>query len=128
MAAINSTLRVVSALYDFTVDGGAIGVIRLGVYFPPNAQLINFSYSRIIPFTSAGATNIAFGVSTISLVTFISTTKAGYTNNAANQPGLFTFGKVPNTGGELTMQIFGATPLTAGKYIVSIVFIEQYVQ
>ena len=50
-------------LYDFSVDGGAIGDFDL-FYIPDNSTIINAWYEIITPFTSAGLATVALGIAT----------------------------------------------------------------
>ena len=58
----STTARLVSVLYDFSVDAGAQGTIALDDTFPDNSTIIRAYYEVLIAPTSGGAATISFGI------------------------------------------------------------------
>jgi hypothetical protein len=52
--APNDAAGTLKAVYDFAVDGGAIGTIGLGVFFPDNAVVNQSAFDILTTHTSAG--------------------------------------------------------------------------
>lgn len=55
-----------SAVYDFSVSGGAIGTISLGVSLPANAIVLEVISDEITPLVSAGSASFVAGATSIS--------------------------------------------------------------
>lgn len=112
--------RMVSVLYDFSVDAGAQGTIALDVTFPDNSTIIRAYYEVLIALTSGGFATVAFGIEIDDVAGLLVATAF---DNAAFSVGYHAFlpdGIVANfttksiATRDLIMVIAGAD-LTAGK-------------
>jgi hypothetical protein len=109
-----------SVVYDFAVDGGAIGAISIALdtVIPTGATITNAFYEVITAPTSGGSATIAIGVSTddpagLKAATAIASYTLGYgdllpDNTAAN----FT---TKTTGDRNIVITIATAALTAGK-------------
>lgn len=125
MGAINADIKNYAAIWDFSVDGGAIGTINLGMILPKGFCVANATALIINQPTSAGLANISFGIAGIGTSALFVT--APFTDWASDnvfhtvQPtDAFNFQPpVLANGGMLTFSIFGAA-LTGGKIAISV--------
>jgi hypothetical protein len=103
MKAIFSSFTVLSALYDFSIDGGAIGSIDLGIVIPQNSIITRCLFRTWDTAVSGGggAATIAFQKRTGAVVS------AGFFG-VAQPAGNFV------AGGVLSGVDFNATPTLAG--------------
>jgi len=115
-----SRIRMVSVLYDFSVDGGSQSTIALDDSFPNNSTIIRAYYEVLTALTSGGVATIAFGIETDDATGLLAVTAF---DNAAFSVGYHAFlpdGTVANFTTksiairDLIMVIAGAD-LTAGK-------------
>lgn len=127
MGQLNSRLRVFTGIYDFAIDGGAIGTINLKVPLQANSIIQGYSTKVLTAMTSGGAATVAFGVTSVATNSIIAATAYNAVNYAINVVGagtpLPTAAAVPSTGGSLTMTIAVAA-LTAGKVVINLVVLE----
>ena len=107
--------------YDFSLDGGAVGIIVLSVNsgLPANAIIKDFILNPIIAVTSGGATTLAWGMTAGGSATcFLAATgKASFTADAIVQ-GIPTEGTVSSyvklsASGSIQLTV-GVSPITAG--------------
>jgi parallel beta-helix repeat protein len=114
-----NTTRIVSTIYDFDVDGGAVSTINLGVTLPDNASIIRAWYETLTDPTSGGAATIA--ITTAEAANEIVTATAF--DNAVFDPGYHD--AIPDgTAANFTTKttaartidfVIGGAALTAGK-------------
>lgn len=120
---INSTIRSFSALYDFNVNGGAIGTINLGIFFKPNTKFQSWNFYIISNLASDSNSLFSFGLTGISAtVMFEPNTYDGY--EMGESVYAYNVVSVPSTGSQLTMSISGAD-LTAGKILFNAIVFEM---
>ena|SRR3990167_1169960 len=123
MAKLQTTKRLISAIYDFAVDGGAISSINMGVFIPNNAIVTAFyGKTNTAPVGTSGT--IAFGHSGDTDAFMVVTGVAGF-------PVSQTFVGVDFSANPLEMTAYrqlqitiATTALTAGVIIVSIEYTE----
>lgn len=130
MGRINADLKVYSGIYDFAVDGGAIGTIDLQAPLYPgfcvmmvNALIVTQPSGGLLSVISFGIQGIGTGfLFTPQNITVWASSGAYHTNDPADN---FNFiPPVLSNGGNLTMSIFGA-PLTDGKIIINCVGVQN---
>ena len=101
------TAKVVSALYDFSVDGGAIGAISLGVAIPDNAIILEVIQDVLVEVVSAsGAATLEVGA--VVLSGDVVADAIGVSSVGASLP------KKISTPGNLELQV-ATGAITAGK-------------
>lgn len=130
MAKITSSFKSQSFLYDFTVDGGAISTIGMGIFIPSGALIQTFGVKNFTPITSGGA-----GVIDVGVVGF----PIAVINNAGLPNGDFRDYNVPerflqniicnqnNVQIPAALEVIvtiSAFALTAGAFICTINYIE----
>ena len=115
-----SRIRMVSVLYDFSVDAGAQGTIALDDTFPDNSTIIRAYYEVLTALTSGGLATVAFGVEIDDDAGLLAATAF---DNAAFSVGYHAFlpdGTVANfTTKSIAIRdlimVIAAADLTAGK-------------
>ncbi len=55
---IKSSLKTIAFLYDFAVDGGAVGTIPMGIFIPFEAQIFGWASVPVTNLVSNTTTNI----------------------------------------------------------------------
>lgn len=82
MAAVPSSLKAASFVYDFATDGGAATTISMGAFIPNNA-VVWYGFANVLTtLTSGGAATIAVGwsgatgalIAATAVATWVSTT------------------------------------------------------
>ena len=117
MKKVASAIKIQSFLYDFSVDGGAIGSLNTKIVVPNNCIITQISSQIIITIVSAGST-IAIGwASNLLLNSFangdpVGTVNTAQPNNATLQTRQFLF-------------TIGINPITAGKVLTLISYFES---
>jgi hypothetical protein len=116
MAAVVTSRKSVSFLYDFAVNGGAVGSINMGVFIPANAVIYGGYILCQTALTSGGSATISVGYS--SAATILASNIAYTTFNSG---GVVSIGvdlsanpKFLDTARQLTITI-GTAALTAGS-------------
>lgn len=123
MSKINATFKSLSFLYDFAVDGGAVGAIGLGIFLPVGYIPISMTIVPVTNFTSGGLAVISLGtvgnptlafsadaytavnIGTYTLLTSIVPVPAMSINNPSEEM-ILTIGVAALTGGALKGTIF----------------------
>jgi hypothetical protein len=138
MAKLNGTIKSLNFVYDFTVDGGAVSAIPTGIILPVNFLIYGAIIAPIVDLTSGGLAVVNIGNAANStqvwdnahgtVGTFVDYNKATYGFNSLTG-GIFTGAaeSLINPLGysyEVTVNI-GVAPLTAGKFICSILYLES---
>jgi len=110
-----------SSLYDFSVDGGAIGGMSLtGDNIPDNATITRAWYEVITAFTSGGAATVAFGVSVHDTTGLKAATAYNDASYAVGYGDMIPDGTATNfttktTGRRDIWMIIAGAALTGGK-------------
>ena len=110
--------RMVRAVYNFAVDGGAVSTItpKLNATLPANAIIYGATINSTTAVTSAGAATVAVGTSAGSSTTSVlaATAKTSFTTNALlNGVPVFATPVKLTAAGQVTFTI-AAAALTAG--------------
>ena len=115
MGQLQTTLVSQAGLYDFAINGGAIGTINMGVYIPKFAIVTSFKVAVLTTFVGAGAV-IAFGLTPgTSQLLMVNSGVEQFTANAAiNGVDLSANPFLATDFLQVTMTISTAA-LTAGK-------------
>lgn len=110
----------VTALFDFSVSGGAVSSIGLGVTLPANAIITGLMTDSLTAFTSGGAATVAIEAGSTVL-------KAATAYNDASYAGVdvqsVTAVKL-SAASELELVIAGAA-LTAGKMRIFVDYVQS---
>lgn len=118
--ASSGPMAMATALYDFSVNGGAVGAITLGVKIPANAIITRLFTDALTSMTSGGSATVAISAGATSL-------KAATAFNDATLVGAdaqtLTAVKISSES-ELTMTIAVAV-LTAGKVRIFAEYIQS---
>lgn len=114
----NCVLRVAKAIYNFTIDGGAVSTITPNgtVNIPANAVIVAATINSTTAVTSAGAATVSVGTSAGSSATSIlgATAKASLSANAVlNGVPVFATPVKMTAAGNVTFTV-GTAALTAG--------------
>lgn len=120
------TLKIARAIYDFSVDGGAVSTItpKKTVSLPDNAVIIGGTVNSTVAVTSAGAATVAVGTSAGSSATSIlaATAKASLSLDALlNVVPVFATPVKLTAKGDVTFTI-GTAALTAGVIEVTLLY------
>ena len=115
-----NTERLVSSLYDFSVDAGAQGTIALDETFPDNSTITRAYYEVLTALTSGGLATVAFGIEVDDTAGLLAATAF---DNAAFNVGyhdLLPNGNAANFTTKSTairdlIMVIAAANLTAGK-------------
>ena len=128
MFTVKNSLKSYTFIYDFTIDGGAIGSFNSPLKLPEGCGILEASiYTIIAPLSATGIANLSFGYTTSpvnfynkeNLIEFV----AGEMFNRI-QKGVIKFNTVPtNQGDSLCFSITGED-LTAGKLMFSVLYLE----
>jgi hypothetical protein len=118
--------RIARATYDFSVDGGVVGDIALGVTLPDNSVIVRSWYTVLTTFTSANdSATVAISIPTDDVAGIVAATAISAGGNVwdaghheAIQVGTAaTFSEQTTAARELTLTV-GVQDLTAGKLIL----------
>jgi len=133
MAAIRSSFKSKSFVYDFAVDTGAIAALPMGVFLPAGAQIYDFLVLPITPLASGGAATVDVGV-VGRPIAIISNVGAGFSGTYADYNSPVAFINLPkivlveqSTPLAISLEIIvsiGGFVLTAGKFNCTVFYIE----
>jgi len=124
----NSGLQVAMAVYDFAVDGGAIGAIGLGVTIPDNAIIWDGFYDVITTLTSAtDAATIALHAQSANDLKTATAISSGTTWDVAQPKAIVPVGTAAaciklTAARELTATI-AVEAVTAGKFVLYVFWV-----
>ena len=121
MSQIITSRKWASFIYDFDINGGAVGTIDMGVFIPTNC-IIWYGYAKVITTCVGGAgAKISIGFTGFDQVLITKTAVASWTANAI-LPGL-DLPELPQTVSNVQMQItISDAPLTAGKIVYGFLY------
>jgi len=117
MARVLTSLKYGSFVYDFTIDGGAVGTKQMGTFLPNNC-VVWFGFADVITtVTSSGAAKISIGIAGAINNLLFNTTYTSFTTNAII-PGIDLLASpvLIAIGGQLNITVVDFA-LTAGKLI-----------
>ena len=111
--------QVVSAVYDFSVSGGAVGTITLPVTLPNKAVVLSVYRDVVTPVTSTGSTGtVLLGLPTDGALEQTALTANGAAISVASTAG--TAAPKKTTAARAVQVTIGTNPVLAGKinYII----------
>lgn len=111
-------MKVISAVYDFSVSGGTIGVIRSGIFLPKGAVLLRAIGQELTAFTAGAGGTMALdaGGTALKAATVYTSGVWGGVDVHLSTPVAIT------SNSELTFTI-AVADFTAGKYAL---YVEYY--
>lgn len=113
--------RVARNVYDFAVDGGAIGTIALrGESIPSGAIVINTLIRVLTPVTSGGAATVALQAESAGDVQAAAAVSGAPWSTAGAKRATLTATSAPviTTAPRTPSAVIAAATLTAGKFVV----------
>jgi hypothetical protein len=108
-AVLEFSKQVATVLYDFSVDGGAVGTVSFGLKLPANAVVVNVHSDEQTNITSGGAATLKLVAGSTDLLG--ATAIASFASVKSHNP---TDPIKLSSASELKMEI-GTAALTAGK-------------
>ncbi len=124
MARLITAKKIISAIYDFAVDGGAISTIGLGVFIPNNSVITNFFVKTNTTPTSAGAATISFGWTGDTDALMIVNAMGNFVATESLQGRDFADTPVEVTANRQVAIDIVTAALTAGVIIATVEFVE----
>lgn len=117
---LSGPARIVTALYDFSVDGGAVGAVDLDVTIPAGAIVTRVWTDELTNVTSGGAAEVAIevGAQVIVAAAVASGLSGAQAQTVASGPVKIT------TAANLEL-VISVAALTAGKVRVFCEFIQS---
>lgn len=133
MAQVKVASKTKAVVWDFAVDGGAVGTIELGEFITAPCIVKLVSFDVITTPTSATSTAtvvVAVGATVIQPATIVTAFPAApaaqsIDNIAVTLAVASQLEVVVNTPGELNI-VIAVEPLTAGKIIIIVDYTEAY--
>lgn len=125
MANFNGSLKSYNILYDFDIDGGAIGSIPMGLFIPKNVLILNSAFQCITSFSGgAGAT---FSVGILNDLTAFLGLSSGVVTAAGNTGnGIYTVRpEIVMTESTEVLFTIGTNIITAGSMILTMIGFEK---
>lgn len=122
----NNRLKLREVIYDFSIDGGAVGTINLQGYFPPKTLFVGAYMRALTDFNSGGAATVALGLNGVATNSLMAATAFGSLPTAGNAGRGVDLDAAPVYAAAeswITMTI-AAAALTAGRAVIYVKYLE----